>query len=75
MARIEVLGDIEVGGERGRVINPKLCASSLTSTDYKDPQKTIKRIDTRSCVITIPGAEHVLSASRLIPCQTEHAEP
>ena len=47
--RIEVIGDIEVGGERGRVLNPKLCASSLTSTDYKDPQKTVKRIRKR-CV-------------------------
>ena len=52
--KIEVIGDIEVGGERGRVLSPKTCASSLTSTDYKDPQKTIKRVDYMSNVITMP---------------------
>lgn len=46
--RIEVIGDIEVGGERGRVLSPKLLASSLTSTDYKDPQKTVKRVKKRA---------------------------
>ena len=38
-----ILGHIGVGGERGRVINPKSTMTSLSATDYKDPPKTIKR--------------------------------
>lgn len=41
---IRVVGDLEVGGERGRVIFPTGVASSITATDYKDPQKTVKKI-------------------------------
>ena len=56
MGKVIVVGDLEVGGERGRVIFPTSIASSLTSTDYKDPQKTVKKVLTcRSNIITMPG--------------------
>lgn len=38
-----IIGDIEVGGERGRVQHRGGCNVSLTSTDYKDPAKVIKK--------------------------------
>ena len=41
--KIRVIGDIEVGGERGIVILKTSCARSMTATDYKDPQKAVKR--------------------------------
>ena len=34
-----------MGGERGRVINPKSYMTSLSATDWKDPPKTVKRFD------------------------------
>ena len=62
--KIEVIGDIEVGGERGRIISPLMCASSLTSTDYKDPRKTLKRVDMKTEIITMPGRAE--QSSRII---------
>ena len=41
--KLLIVGDIEVGGERGRVFSQKSPASSMTATDYKDPQKAMKR--------------------------------
>lgn len=40
--KIKIIGDIEVGGERGRVMDRGGAAVSMTSTDYKDPAKVIK---------------------------------
>lgn len=42
--RIKVIGDLGVGGERGRVIWGGI-ATALTGTDYKDPQKVIKKYE------------------------------
>ena len=42
--KIRVMCDIGVGGERGRVFDPKGLVGALSSTDYKDPPKTIKKI-------------------------------
>lgn len=39
-----ILGHTGVGGERGRVINPRSYMTSLSATDWKDPPKTIKSI-------------------------------
>lgn len=39
-----ILGHTGVGGERGRVINPKSFMTSLSATDWKDPPKTIKSV-------------------------------
>lgn len=54
MAEIRVIGDLEVGGERGRVIYPLGMSTAITATEYKDPQKTIKRVDMVAEVITMP---------------------
>lgn len=40
--KIKIIGDIEVGGERGRIQHRGGCNISLTSTDYKDPAKVVK---------------------------------
>lgn len=39
----KILCDLGVGGERGRVMSRKYCATAITATEYKDPQKVIKR--------------------------------
>ena len=44
---VRVLGHLEVGGERGRVINPRSFMTALSATDYKDPPKTIKHLTKR----------------------------
>lgn len=41
--RMLIIGNIEVGGERGRIQHRGGCNVSLTSTDYKDPAKVVKR--------------------------------
>ena len=41
--KIKIIGDIEVGGERGRVMDLGGAAVSMTSTDYKDPAKVVKK--------------------------------
>lgn len=41
--KIVIVGDLRVGGERGRIIHRKGVATSLSATEYKDPQKVIKR--------------------------------
>ena len=38
-----IIGDVEVGGERGRIQHRSGCNVSLTSTDYKDPAKEVRR--------------------------------
>lgn len=42
--KIKIIGDIEVGGERGRVMDRGGQSVSMTSTDYKDPAKVVKRL-------------------------------
>lgn len=42
-----VMCDLGVGGERGRVMNRKCCATAITATEYKDPQKVLKKIHER----------------------------
>ena len=44
MKKINIVGDLEVGGERGRVIYPDGLSSSITATEWKDPQKTVKKV-------------------------------
>ena len=44
MRKINIVGDLEVGGERGRVIYPDGLASAITATEWKDPQKTVKKV-------------------------------
>ena len=41
--KIRVMCDLGVGGERGRVFNYKCLVGALSSTDYKDPPKVIKK--------------------------------
>ena len=41
--RIIIVGDLEVGGERGRVVSGGGNATAITATEYKDPQKVLKR--------------------------------
>ncbi len=41
MNRIKVLADLEVGGQRGRVLSPNGIAVTLSATDYKDPPKIV----------------------------------
>lgn len=41
--KIRIIGDIKVGGERGRVQHRGGCCVSMTSTDYKDPAKVLKK--------------------------------
>lgn len=41
MSRIKVMADLEVGGQRGRVLSPHGIAAALSATDYKDPPKVI----------------------------------
>lgn len=42
--RIKIIGDIEVGGERGRIMDRGGQSVSMTSTDYKDPAKVVKML-------------------------------
>lgn len=41
-ARLEVIGDLGVGGERGRVFKGNGIIGALSATDYKDPPKTLR---------------------------------
>ena len=41
--KIKVMCDLGVGGERGRVMDYDGCATAITGTEYKDPQKVIKK--------------------------------
>lgn len=41
--KIKIIGDIEVGGERGRVMDRGGLSVSMTSTDYKDAPKAVKK--------------------------------
>lgn len=41
MSRIKILTDLEVGGQRGRVLSPDGIATTLSATDYKDPPKVL----------------------------------
>lgn len=41
MSRIKILADLEVGGQRGRVLSPDGIATTLSATDYKDPPKVL----------------------------------
>ena len=43
--KIKIIGDIEVGGERGRVMDRGGQSVSMTSTDYKDPAKVVKKLN------------------------------
>lgn len=38
---IEVLTDLGVGGQRGRVFNPNGIIGALSATDYKDAEKVL----------------------------------
>lgn len=38
---IEVLCDLGVGGQRGRVFNPNGIVGALSATDYKDAEKVL----------------------------------
>ena len=69
-----ILGHTGTGGERGRIMNPKSFANSLSATDYKDPQKTIKHL-TRCEIVAMPLREEKRrEESRLMQCRTELAE-
>ena len=46
--RINVIGDLGVGGERGRVMWGGI-ATSVTATEYKDPLKVLKRYERDHC--------------------------
>lgn len=41
MSGIKILTDLEVGGQRGRVLSPDGIATTLSATDYKDPPKVL----------------------------------
>ena len=42
--RMLIVGDIDVGGgERGRVVSKNASATTISATEYKDPQKTFRR--------------------------------
>ena len=43
MEKTRVIGDLEVGGQRGRIFFRGGCIGSISATEYKDPQKVIKR--------------------------------
>ena len=44
--KIIILCDLGVGGERGRVVSGGGTATSITATEYKDPQKVVKNVKT-----------------------------
>ena len=52
--KIRVLCDLGVGGERGRVFDRNCVIGALSSTDYKDPPKAIKRLDIAESQNIIP---------------------
>ena len=41
--KVKTLCDLGVGGERGRIIFRGGCAATLSGTEYKDPQKVLKK--------------------------------
>lgn len=43
--KIITLCDLERGGERGRVMARYGISTAITGTEYKDPQKVIKRYE------------------------------
>lgn len=45
--KIIILCDLGVGGERGRVVSGGGTATAITATEYKDPQKVLKRYEER----------------------------
>lgn len=48
-----ILGHTGVGGERGRIINPKSYMTSLSATDWKDPPKTVKNIGVKKTCLKL----------------------
>ena len=41
--KLMVIGDLEVGGERGRVFHNLGAIGTISATEYKDPEKIVKR--------------------------------
>lgn len=41
--KIIVLCDLGIGGERGRVMSGGGISPAITGTEYKDPQKVVKK--------------------------------
>ena len=46
--KIIILCDLGVGGERGRVVGCGGPATAITATEYKDPQKVLKKCKKKS---------------------------
>jgi hypothetical protein len=53
MKKIIILCDLGVGGERGRVLDRKGIATSVTATEYKDPLKTIKKWERKKSLFLV----------------------